>query len=294
MRVMLKPCLFLLVLYLSVNSVVAKSNAPCTHCPIVETVKDASLFDANIYYRDSYRALSAEPHRLKHAIHKDINREFHPLKYKEVWSVLTYSDEEPNNRENIRLIYKNTSISKQHNGTGKFSRNQDYWNREHIWPKSHGFPKRSQQGYTDVHHIKPADVSLNTQRSDNDFFNGGMPIKEAPWNKKYKSQSFEPHNGVKGDIARMIFYMDVMYENGSHHDMPDLQVVTHHDTARSKIEDGVGQIGDLCTLLQWHFADPVDSFKINRNTIIYTFQANRNPFIDHPEWVTLLYEADCD
>ncbi len=69
---------------------------------------------------------------------------------------------------------------------------------------------------------------------------------------------------------------------------PDLQVV---DALTST---GEPKLGKLCTLLAWSEADPVDEFEQNRNDSIYEFQGNRNPFIDHPEWVSMLYSQSCD
>ena len=126
------------------------------------------------------------------------------------------------------------------------------------------------------------------------FAEGGEPIAEAPSNKKHRSLSFEPNDHVKGDIARILFYMDVMYEEGSHSDMPNLELVNFIDTERTSLQDGVGQLGELCTLYAWHINDPVDAFEINRNHTIYEFQGNRNPFIDHPEWVKTLYHNKCN
>ena len=60
-----------------------------------------------------------------------------------------------------------------------------------------------------------------------------------------------------------------MYQADSHYDMPDLEIVKHSNSPRTDLTSGIGQIGDLCTLYQWHFLDPVDVFEINRNNTIY-------------------------
>ena len=100
------------------------------------------------------------------------------------------------------------------------------------------------------------------------------------------SNSFEPRGAVKGDVARIVLYMDIRYA-GFDSVTPDLQVV---DTLTST---GQAKLGKLCTLLAWSEADPVDEFEINRNNKIYEFQGNRNPFIDHPEWISTIYSASC-
>ena len=94
-----------------------------------------------------------------------------------LWSILKEADEDPTNADNIIAIYTGRSIpkSRQDRGTG----DQDAWNREHIWAKSKGFPRSSQHAYTDAHHIVAADRSVNSDRSNYDFANGGEPDTEC-------------------------------------------------------------------------------------------------------------------
>jgi hypothetical protein len=84
----------------------------------------------------------------------------------------------------------------------------------------------------------------------------------------------------------MLFYMAVRYEGTDGE--PDLELVDAVNTM-SLNETGKGFHGRLSALLDWHHADPVDSFERTRNEIIYSFQGNRNPFIDHPEFVERLW-----
>jgi len=74
----------------------------------------------------------------------------------------------------------------------------------------------------------------------------------------------------------MLFYMDVRYEGGDGY--VDLQLVDYTGTNGPLF-------GKLSTLKQWHKDDPVSDFERSRNQKIYNWQRNRNPFIDHPEWV---------
>ena len=91
----------------------------------------------------------------------------------------------------------------------------------------------------------------------------------------------------------MMFYMDVRYDAGTESTMPDLILVDTVGTSTSTLSDGTGELGKLCTLFDWHAQDPVDTFETNRNNSIYEYQGNRNPFIDHPEWVDSLYASSC-
>ena len=256
----------------------------CLNCPDITKVADAASFVDSDYYAD---AIVADTNELRSAIHAAISANHKALTYSEVWSVLTYSDQDPDNSDNVIELYTGKSIAKWSNGSGEQSSNQDAWNREHVWSKSHGFPEREQLGYTDAHHIRPADVSMNSTRSNYDFDNGGNAVQEAPENF-YSNElgTWEPRDAVKGDVARMMFYMDVRYEGDSK--MPDLKLVNKIGT-----ESGSPEFGKLCTLYDWHLTDVVDAFEQNRNNVVYEYQGNRNPFVDHPEWVDALFHERC-
>jgi len=200
--------------------------------------------------------------------------------YSCVWTILKESDEDPYNSNNVIGLYTRRSIPKSMQDNG--SNGSDAWNREHVWAKSHGFPSKSQDGYTDAHHLRPADKSVNSSRGHEDFDDGGSPHYECSGCRS-DSDSWEPPDEVKGDIARMMFYMVVRYEGSDSSGTPDLELV-NVDT-----DSGDPEFGWLDTLLDWHNQDPVSSAELDRNQIIYEWQGNRNPFIDHPEWVANIW-----
>ena len=201
-----------------------------------------------------------------------------------VWDILKQADEDPGNPNNVMGIYTGRSIRKTDQDDG--SNNPDDWNREHIWAKSHGFPKRSQHAYTDAHHIRAADRSVNSERSNNDFADGGRPDDECRQCRE-GPRTWEAPSRVKGDIARMMFYMAVRYEGNDDSGTPDLELVNRNTSS------GERYFGKLCTLLDWHFQDPVSRPERRRNNIVYSWQGNRNPFIDHPEFVAAIWGASC-
>ncbi|RUT78376.1 endonuclease [Ancylomarina longa] len=203
----------------------------------------------------------------------------------DVWDALDAADEDPNNPDNVILIYTGRSDAKTHHDTG--SGDQDAWNREHIWAKSHGNFGTTPGAGTDIHHLRACDRSVNTDRSNLFYDNGGTPNSEAT-ECKSDSDSWEPRDAVKGDIARMIFYMAVCYE-GDNGD-PDLELT--NDMSYSKDKYTEPYFGKLSTLLQWNEQDPVDDTERARNEKVYTIQNNRNPFIDHPEWVNEIWTGD--
>ena len=203
-----------------------------------------------------------------------------------VWAILKEADEDPNNSDNVIGFYTRRSIPKVDQDTG--SSPPDFWNREHIWSKSHGFRNESQHAFTDAHHLRAADKSVNNDRYDHDFDNGGDLDTECTECRE-GNNTWEPPDGQKGDVARMMFYMPTRYEGGDASQTPDLELVDSNDTAR-----GVpGRFGKLCTLLQWHLDDPVADAERTRNDVIHSWQGNRNPFIDHPEYVVSIWGAEC-
>ena len=212
---------------------------------------------------------------LKTALNKIISTGVTTLSYDAVWNALKATDQDPANASNVILLYSGTSRSKTLNGGDVGD-----WNREHVWAKSHGDFGTANGPGTDLHHLRPEDVQVNSLRDNKDFDNGGSAVASAPGNKT-DADSWEPRAAVKGDVARMIFYMAVRYEGGS---FPDLEVddATGSGTAP--------RLGRLSALRQWHQQDPPDAFEQRRNELIYgTYQRNRNPFIDHPEWVASIF-----
>ncbi len=236
----------------------------------------------NTYYSTTF-GLTGED--LKTALH-EIIKDHTSFSYTTTKSILRDADEDPNNPSNIILVYSGNSIDKN-----DFSSNfeLDFWNREHVWPKSHGDFDAGDPFevplYTDAHNLKPVDASMNTTRGEKDFENGGSVVLNGSVETDCftTSSTFEPRDEVKGDIARIILYMDVRYEGGSNE--PNLVPVDGLTSYPNP------QIGVLSTLLEWHEQDPPDGFEKRRNDVIYEWQGNRNPFIDYPEFVDIIYNG---
>ncbi|WP_420856025.1 endonuclease I family protein [Streptomyces nanshensis] len=233
-----------------------------------------SAADDDEYYKDAEGKTGEE---LKNALHGIISKGVTKLSYDEVWDALKETDKDPDNSGNVILLYSGESESADNNGGGV-----DQWNREHTWAKSHGDFGTSEGPGTDVHHLRPANVKVNSIRGNKDFDEGGEEVEGAPGNKT-DDDSFEPRDEVKGDVARMILYMDVRYEGDDEY--PDLE-------ANDKVDNGSApNIGKLSVLKKWSDEDPPDKFEQNRNQVIFDkFQHNRNPFVDHPEWVADIYK----
>jgi len=193
----------------------------------------------------------------------------------DVWDILKQTDRDPNNSSNVLLLYTNYSV----NAAQEYNNNNG-WNREHVWANSHGFPNTDDTAYTDAHHLRPADISTNSLRGNKDFDYGGSLT--ATLDNHYDSDSWEPRDDIKGDIARMMLYMTVRYEGG---DGYDLELVDYTPSSGANF-------GKKSTLLEWNRIDPVSAFERNRNRVIYKFQKNYNPFVDHPEFADRVYNSD--
>ena len=272
-------------------------TGPCTGCETLTPVADPATFNSEIYYSDVLSGEFANAEELKNALSVIIAKNHKQLTYKQVWSTLTYADQDPANDKNVIEIYTGASISKYDNQTGGSGVGK--WNREHVWAKSHGFPNESQWGYTDAHHLRPSDVGINTARSNNDFGackdTGEEVLFNGAGTGNYLDKTtncWEPRDKVKGDVARMIMYMDTRYQgtDTATTQMPDLVAV---DRLTTTAEDDAPLIGTLCTLYEWSQLDAVDSYEQNRNNQVYKYQGNRNPFIDRPELVKEVYGAVC-
>lgn len=158
------------------------------------------------------------------------------------------------------------------------------WNREHVWPNSRlgmdtVLPYQRNQA-TDLHNLRAATPSVNSSRSDR-FYSNGRGSNTITSNGGYY-----PGDDHKGDVARIILYMAIMYKDilTLTSDLELLQDESDHYTL-----DGA-RMGMLNLLLDWHKEDPVDAFERQRNEVIFTHQNNRNPFIDKPEYVHLIWE----
>ncbi len=203
----------------------------------------------------------------------------------DVWDILKETDKDTSNSSNVILLYSGWSV----NAAQEFN-NENGWNREHVWAKSRGDFGTSPGPGTDVHHLRPCDITVNAERANRWFDNCDIPYYDGGVNTgsftSNTSWVWQPRSEIKGDVARMIFYMAVRYEgeNGE----PNLQLIDYLP-ADDYTNDPVH--AKLSTLLDWHLEDQVDDFERNRNEVAYGYQKNRNPFIDHPEYAEMIWST---
>lgn len=136
-------------------------------------------------------------------------------------------------------------------------------NTEHTWPKSLG--AQNDPAASDLFHLFPTDNAANSKRANYPFGVVVTTLWEkggSLYGKNANGQIvFMPRPEHRGNAARAMFYFSVRYQ---------LSIDSTQEP----------------TLRAWHNADPVDSKESARNNSISTYQKKRNPFIDHPEYVT--------
>jgi len=234
----------------------------------------------------------------------------------DAWAILEIADEDPNNPGRILDAYRNRSYAKvtDRAGSGTGLR----YNREHTWPNSLGFGSTSGDlglpyaPYTDTHMLYLTDAQWNSDRGNKPYADcsasGGCGERITEFNNGVgggsgvypgfsnwvagpdgNAGSFQVWGPRRGDMARAILYMAIRYEGGRHpgtnQSEPDLELTND----RSKIvitSTSPAYMGLLSTLISWHQADPPNAAERARNEVIFSFQGNRNPFIDRPEWAT--------
>lgn len=206
-------------------------------------------------------------------------------------------------RPNISDPYNFTPVTNQ---CGSYSGEGDCYNREHLIPQSYFDHFATNPMKNDPFHVVPSDGSVNGARNNLPFGvvnsvnytsqNGskrGSNLINAF--SSYNGTVFEPLNEFKGDIARCFFYYATRYENL----MDDFYTGANASTCEAKnMFDGstnkVFSDEFILLLIKWHKEDPVSAKEIAQNNTIYTFQGNRNPFIDNPSYVCDIWTTQCN
>jgi len=200
--------------------------------------------------------------------------------YENDGSILDIYSEKPSSTDPYKFTPGN-------NQCGTYSTEGNCYNREHIVPQSlfnEGSPMKN-----DIHFIRATDGKVNGMRSNYPFGKVGSASFTSLNGSKLGSSSssgfsgtvFEPIDEFKGDVARMIFYFVTRYQS-------KLSTFSTGNMLGSSAFPGL-QTWELNVLLAWHNQDPVSQAEINRNNASYTFQGNRNPFIDNPSYVNQIW-----
>jgi len=265
-------------------------------------------FDYESQLDESYYDLvdNSSKEALRETLHQVISTDTKKVPYddgkghvEDAYYYLDLIEHDPRSEDNQDYVYCLLTGKMLPGRSGFGSSGTNVWNREHIWAKKYGFPTGYNNNdnsaiFSDLNNLRAADYSANSamhnDRQYNDVLN---PLKVDDYGNKRDELYYEPRESAKGDIARIIMYMDIRYEGDILSDGYDLVIVENY--YGSELEKNyeytnkVGYMSVLSTLLKWHLEDPVDDYERMRNDKVFGIQNNRNPFIDHPEYANLIY-----
>ncbi len=208
------------------------------------------------------------------------------VSYDNLRTVLQITDADPSNPGYMILVYNRESLNVAAINPGGSIPGWDNaatWNREHTWPQSRGLGGTGAPDGSDLHHLRPSRTTINSDRDETNFggafgqaygevFDGGVTY-------------WYPDNADAGMIARSQFYMAVRYD-GVDSGTVDLELGAGNVANVGGDTDPPPQLGNLTRMLEWHYLAPPDNFERGRHQIVdNSYQHNRNPFIDHPEYV---------
>ena len=235
----------------------------------------------------------------------------------------------PGSNPYVHALYVDRSVDNQvrawtiNNSEASHGGNKEWYiDREHIWPKSHGFEDESAGGARgDPMHLWAGDSYVNSALHNNNYY--GYVDKDRDYTDGKDTYAyvhdnllgysrtlggsvvvFEPCDSDKGDIARAVFYMVARYNylsgsdsDGIDSDNPNLALTQSlSDWQKSgyvSTTTKTGKMGIMSDLLEWNKLDPVDEYEIHRNNLLFkNFTNNRNPFIDFPQWADIIWGTE--
>ncbi|MGV6828145.1 MAG: endonuclease [Flavobacteriales bacterium] len=232
------------------------------------------------YYNDVDLTLTGQD--LYFELQQKINIASSSYNYGDVKDSLKVTDEDPNNNNNVLLIY-----GYDDNGDCTTDRTRDkddfggstcQYNREHVFSRSNANPPMGSvnNGTTgigaDPHNLRSSDQQMNGNRGNRKYANGSG-------NAGTVGSNWYPGDEWKGDVARMMMYMYTRYGDRC---LPSL-----NGTGATE-----GSTNMLQLYLQWNIEDPVSEFEDQRNPYLENIYGNRNPFIDNPYLATLIWGGE--
>lgn len=215
-------------------------------------------------------------------------------------SVLDMYSEDPTGTDPYNFAHDTNGGAAPGKACGSYTVESDCYNREHIFPQ--GFFNQQNPMRGDIHHVVPTDGRVNGFRNNFPFGKVGTNlvsqsnISNPTQNGSklgnsispgYTATVFEPIDEFKGDIARMLLYFAVRYEDNWND-----SGWTNHTATNNMLNGTSDQFYEtwyINLLYSWHVQDPVSQREIDRNNAAYNYQGNANPFINHPEYVQIIW-----
>jgi endonuclease I len=199
--------------------------------------------------------------------------------YGDVRDTMLETDEDPDNSQNVLLVYgysNSSCVTERTRNKQEFGGNSCNFNREHVFSRSNADPEMGGTSniftgiVADPHNLRSSDVQMNGNRGNKKFAAGSGTSGDVNGN-------WYPGDEWKGDVARMMMYMYTRYGDRC---LPSLN-------GTGALQSGNNM---LQVYLQWNVEDPVDTtFEDQRNNYLETAYGNRNPFIDNPYLATIIW-----
>lgn len=233
----------------------------CVIGTVTVNVVESISFNFPAYLEDYYEevAFTRDPELLYDVLSSFTTVEHtNRLEYYQRHEYLYDADEDPSNPDNVILMYSGDSRPEDEYQQGDLSTGETF-NTEHIYPQSR---LASDESKNDMHHMRVADVDINSERLNYPFTDGSGDYKLIDGDKWF------PGDDWRGDVARMVMYVNLRYG------------------------EDFATVGSLELFLEWNIEDPVSAFEIQRNNVIEAAQGNRNPFIDNPYLATLIWGGE--
>lgn len=291
--------------------VFAVSGFSCTGGPLYNTTAGTGSIATNDNATGEpvgyYAATSGKTcEALKDELANIITTGHTPRTYGDLWTQYLSTDVRPNPAGAGNVIWDMYSFKA--NGTadyyyvpgsdqcGSYNSEADCYNREHSFPAS--WFNDAAPAISDYHHIFPTDGWVNNKRSNYKYGVVASASYTSSNLSKLGTSStagingtvFEPIDEYKGDVARAYLYMVTRYQS-------DLSTWKNYNTEGAATLTAAAfpgvEINYLRLMIKWHYQDPVSNKEIVRNNGGYDFQGNRNPYIDHPEFVDLVWNNTC-
>lgn len=238
------------IYYVWFSSVDSEDNQSKTYITVIVRTVDV----ADSPYYEGYETFTGEA--LKVFLNMILNDSLTLQTYATARQALEIADRDPNNHKNVLLMYDRDS--------DKGSWDHPIWEREHVWPNSKlGIDRVTNEQAnigSDLHNLRAIRPHVNQTRSNYMFVEKLNPEDGFGI---VSGETYYPGDADRGDVARILFYMNTVWN--------------------LVIREDIGM------LIEWHLGDPVDDFEKIRNEVIFGYQGNRNPYIDHPEFVEKIY-----
>jgi len=237
------------------------ADASCSTATVTVNIVEAVKFNVpdnlKAYYSDA--SFTIDPDLLYSELSDFTNAQHtNRLTYTDRHDYLYDADAALNDASMVVLIYSGELRPDDEFQLGDLDGDESF-NTEHIYPQSR---LNTEESVSDLHLLRVADVNINSERLNYPFTEGSGEYKLVG------GDSWYPGDEWKGDVARMVMYVNLSYG------------------------DSFDEVGNLDLFLKWNREDPVSAFELQRNDVIEAAQGNRNPFIDNPFLATLIWGGD--